>query len=91
LSLGSALVYFLYFLHFAARPAVSPPPSSTRQPSFSPVVSSGGQALTKDIPILMYHHIKVKPSNANQIESRLDVSPLNFEEKMAYLSMPSSF
>jgi len=86
LSLGGAVVYFLYFLHFSARPAVSPPSSSTRQPSFSPVVSSGSQALTKDIPILMYHHIKVKPSNANQIESGLDVSPLNFEEQMAYLS-----
>ena len=86
LSLGGAVVYFLYFLHFSARPAVSPPSSSTRQPSFLPIVSSGSQALTKDIPILMYHHIKVKPSNANQIESGLDVSPLNFEEQMAYVS-----
>jgi len=82
LASGIALSYFLFQFSSSLSPA--PSPSTTPiQSSSSPEIYP--QTSTETAPILMYHHIRIPPKKTNKIESGLDVSPLNFEEQMAYL------
>jgi len=84
LTCGITLSYFLFqfsFSPFSPTSLTTPAPSASSQSTLPEIYR---KTLSEKTPILMYHHIRTPPKGANRTEFGLDVSPLNFEEQMAY-------